>query len=95
MIIDSSIVFLMITCALAGLVYGYSFVLQQRSVFLKPNSARAITFFIIRLLTGIAMGSYLLQSPMIPSILGLLTFTIIFWAIILLTAKAKLYDAWH
>ena len=91
MITNIAFILPVITGIIAGLLYGYSFVLQQRSIFFQANSTRAISFFIARIMIALVTGSYLLQSPQIPSILGLLGFTIIFWAI-LLTTKAKLYE---
>lgn len=91
MITYTAFILPVITGIIAGLFYGYSFVLQQRSIFFYANQTRATAFFIARVIIMVIAGSYLLQSPKIPSILGLLGFTIVFWAI-LLTTKAKLYE---
>jgi len=73
----------------SGLIYGYSFVLQQRSIFFHANKMRAISLFALRILLLCMVGSYLLRSPVIPSILVAVGFAIFFWSVILMQ-KAKL-----
>ncbi len=75
----------------AGILYGYSFVIQQRSMFFQSNQTRAASFFIVRILIMSFVGSYLLRSPVIPSILGVLGFVVIFWSVLLIK-KANLYE---
>ena len=42
-----------------------------------------IGFFIIRMLILFGMAKYLLRSELIPSILGIILFVVIFWLVIL------------
>lgn len=81
--------------ACAGLVYGCSFVLQQRSIF-NPTHAtthriKHISFFLARILVLCFTGRYLLRSAVIPSILGAITFFSMFW-VILLAVRAYAYE---
>ena len=75
----------------AGLIYGYSFVMQQRSIFFHEHKSYANVFLMARIIIISLLGSYLLRSPLIPSILGLVGFIVIFWTIILIQ-KASLYE---
>ncbi len=81
--------------ASAGLVYGCSFVLQQRSIFNPTHAAaqriKQIGFFLTRIVVLCFTGRYLLRSTIIPSILGAITFFSMFW-VILLAVRAYAYE---
>ena len=79
---------------MAGAVYSCSFILQHKGLFgikTTQNTAHSIAFFIIRLGIILLVGKYLLQAPVLPSILGLIGFLSVFWLIIL-QIKAKSYE---
>jgi len=78
----------LIVAPIAGIVYGYSFAIQQRSIFLSGVAQKSLICFFIRILILAFVIPYLLQSPAIPSILGIILFAIMFWVIIL-TTKAR------
>ena len=81
--------------ACAGIVYGCSFVLQQRGILststLAPSRLQQFVFFLARILTLVLTGYYLLRSPMIPSILGSITFFSMFWLVIL-AVRTRAYE---
>jgi hypothetical protein len=81
--------------ACAGLIYGCSFVLQQRGFLFKngvaTHPAEQALFFLLRIFILFSIGRYLLRSAGIPSILGTLTFFSMFWLVILLV-KAHKYE---
>ena len=82
-------------CGLAGLLYGCSFVLQQKSIFLSQNAGtqrlKQLGYFGIRLLILGYTGYYLLRLDLLPSILGLVLFLSMFWLIILM-ARARIHE---
>lgn len=71
----------------AGLLYGYSFLLQQRRAFGGDHSLSGrlskVGFFLFRIVILFYAVKYLLRSELIPSILGIIVFMVIFWLIIL------------
>lgn len=81
--------------AFAGIVYGCSFVLQQRSIFSATNASihrlQQIGFFLARIIVLCLTGQYLLRSTLIPSILGSITFFSMFWLVIL-AVRAQTYE---
>lgn len=82
-------------CLSAGLVYGCSFVLQQRSIFSPThgitNHMKPIAFFLVRILALCCTGYYLLRTPTFLSILGSITFFVMFW-LVLLVVRAQSYE---
>lgn len=86
---------LVLISACAGIVYGCSFVLQQRGILstsaLQPSRLQQIGFFLARILILGVTGQYLLRSPMIPSILGSITFFSMFW-LVLLAVRTQTYE---
>ncbi len=81
--------------AVAGIAYGCSFILQQRTIFfthIKPTQRiQQIGFFLARILILFCAGHYLLRSAMIPSILGSIAFFSMFWLVILVV-RAQTYE---
>lgn len=88
----SSFIPILISCA-AGLIYGLSFLLQHKTLLMGTGQHRAnnVAFFLIRIGILFMIGNYLLQMPLIPSILGSIGFFCMFWLIIL-SVKAKPYE---
>jgi hypothetical protein len=77
-----------------GFAYGLSFIWQHKGLFgIKAiqNRAQMIAFFFIRIGLLLYAGNYMLQAPLIPSILGSMGFLIVFWLIIM-QVKANLYE---
>lgn len=85
------IVYSIVVGALIGFFYGYSFVLQQKSIFsIKNQLLLSIAISTIRIfLTGIVF-ILLLHTQQINPILVTVTLIVIFWIIILIE-KASLY----
>lgn len=84
----------LVTGCILGLVYGYSFVLQQRSIFFKNNSRiplKSFLFFPLRIIFFILIWYYLLRSPVLHSILMMSVCMVIFWLVIL-NKKTQLYE---
>lgn len=84
---------ILISCA-TGLLYGISFLLQHKTLLMVKvgqNRANTIAFFLVRIGILYMLGNYLLQMPLIPSILGSIGFFCMFWLIIL-SVKAKPYE---
>ncbi len=79
--------------ACAGIVYGCSFVLQQRGILFAHSKnvhpAQQFAFFLTRICILLVTGHYLLRSPMIPSILSTIAFFSMFWLIILVIRAQK------
>lgn len=78
----------------AGLLYGCSFILQHKGMFQQValyHRAQSIAFFLLRIGILFIVGNYLLQTPLIPSILGSIGFFCMFWLIIL-QVKAKFHE---
>lgn len=74
---------------LIGLFYGYSFVLQQRSIFFLQSTSYTsskiivILLFLSRVCLIGLCSLFILRSSIINSILVILTFVTAFWLIIL------------
>ncbi len=84
---------ILVSCG-AGLLYGCSFLLQHKSIIINVdynNRAQSIAYFLIRIGILFMIGKYLLQIPLIPSILGSIGFFCMFWLIIL-QVKAKPHE---
>lgn len=80
--------------ALAGLLYGFIFLLQQKNLFSSSaysNRLQQIGYFILRLVLLVFIGHYLLRSAFIPSILGTITFFGMFWLMVIMI-KARIYE---
>lgn len=81
--------------ACGGMVYGCSFLFQQRGIFFADNSRRShmqqLIFFLVRMIILISIGQYLLRSAIIPSILSSIAFFGMFWFVIIVV-KAQLYE---
>ena len=78
-----------------GLIYGYSFVAQQRSIFFPEVLAFLVfhhsSFFPLRIIFFVLTWYYLLRSPILHSILMMIICMVIFWLVILNT-KTQLYE---
>ena len=74
-------------CVVSGLLYGYSFLLQQQSWVSGGYTLRgrivSVSFFVARLVILLGTMKYLLRSEVIPSILGAVVFIALFWQVIL------------
>ena len=80
--------------SILGFIYGCTFLLQhKKTLFAKTHNTRAhgIAFFIIRIGILFGVGNYLLRTPLIPSIISIISFFAVFWVIIF-QAKAKVYE---
>lgn len=81
--------------AIAGIVYGISFLLQHRALLwgtsLQASRAQAVGFFLLRILILWALGTYLLRIPTIHFILATILFFGAFWLTILF-AKATSHE---
>ncbi len=79
----------------AGILYGYSFILQHKGIAFgisaQNNWKHSVAFFFMRVGILFFIGRYLLQTPLIPSILGSIGFFSMFWLIIL-QVKAKSHE---
>ena len=86
-------------CIVSGLLYGYSFLLQQQSWVSGGYSLRGrlvqISFFISRIVILFGMAKYLLRSEVIPSILGVIVFIALFWLVILRVKVSYNERNWH
>ncbi len=81
--------------ACSGILYGCSFLFQQRGIFFAQTTSRSriqqLVFFLVRILILIGTGHYLLRSAVIPSILSSIAFFGMFWFVIIVV-KAQLYE---
>jgi hypothetical protein len=95
MILYQSIISLIVGL-IAGIIYGSSFVLQQRGFLISKavpiNEATRLLLFVTRIAILAICFYYLLRSPVIPSILFGIAFVAIFWTIIVVTIKARSYE---
>ena len=86
-------------CVVSGLLYGYSFLLQQQNWVSGGYSFRGrmvqISFFISRIIILLGTGKYLLRSEVIPSILGVVVFVALFWLVILRAKVSHNERNWH
>ncbi len=86
-------------CTIAGLLYGYSFLLQQQSWVSGGYTLRGrlvqISFFIARIVILFGTAKYLLRSELIPSILGIVVFIALFWQVILRVKVSHNERNWH
>ncbi len=84
---------ILVSCG-AGVLYGGSFLLQHKSLVTTVGihtRAQNIAYFCIRIGILFILGKYLLQIPLIPSILGSIGFFCMFWLIVL-QVKAKPHE---
>ena len=100
MIISWSIYLLpIVVSAISGLLYGYSFLLQQQSWLSSGYTLRGrivqVSFFIARILILFGMAKYLLRSEVIPSILGVIVFIVLFWQVVLGAKGSPNERNWH
>lgn len=76
-----------LVAAIAGLLYGYSFLLQHHSWMRGGYTLRgrviSVSFFVARFTILLGAIKYLLRSALIPSILGVVLFIAIFWLVIM------------
>src|SRR3989344_3794554 len=78
-------------CA-AGSIYGVLFLLQHRQLVFQQtiviHKAQSFAFFLGRILMLWILGTYLLHSQLIVSILATVGFISIFWLVLLLKARS-------